>query len=369
MRRMKSDLTLNFKLRLQPIILLVLISAMLSGCAAGADSGSGGGGSKASGGNGVKEQAATGKEGAEPDLSKVTLRIGQTGWANWELGFREADVDDTPYKIEYSVFQGGNNQLLAIAANQLDLAITSEIPPLFAALAANQGNFKVIAVQRGNTLNQELVIPAGSKVQSVADLKGKKVAYVSNTTAHYFLIKMLEENGLTWEDIDPVQLPTSEGLSALLGGSVDALASYGNSITSAHQRGATELASAKDILSGNFLIEASNDALADAGKKAAIADYLQRLSSFHEWTRKNQERWAKITSEQTHQPYEEALETIREGDKQRPVHLLPISEEAIASLKDVADVLRRVGVLAEDVDIPAIWSNAFDEPLKNLKAP
>lgn len=147
---------------------------------------------------------------------------------------------------------------------------------------------------------------------------------------------------------------------------MDALASYGNSITSAHQRGATELASAKDILSGNFLIEASNDALADAGKKAAIADYLQRLSSFHEWTRKNQERWAKITSEQTHQPYEEALETIREGDKQRPVHLLPISEEAIASLKDVADVLRRVGVLAEDVDIPAIWSNAFDEPLKKI---
>ncbi|MBJ6360537.1 ABC transporter substrate-binding protein [Paenibacillus sp. MAHUQ-46] len=348
---------------------VIVIAALLTGCAGGANGGADGNGSKAAGASGSKEQAAAAKANDAPDLSKVTLRIGQTGWPNWELGFKEAKLDDTPYKIEFSVFQGGNNQLLAIAANQLDLAATSEIPPLFAALAANQGNFKVIAVQRGNTLNQELVIPAGSEVKSVSDLKGKKVAYVANTTAHYFLIKMLEENGLTWQDIEPVQLPTSEGLSALLSGSVAALASYGNSIISARQKGATELASAKDILSGNFLIEASNDALADEAKKAAIADFLQRLSSFHNWTRKNQERWAEIVSEQTHQPYEEALGTLKEGEKQRSVELVPISQEAIASLKDVADVLRKVGVLTEDVDVPSIWSEVFAEQLKNLKSP
>ncbi|MEH1846482.1 MAG: hypothetical protein V7L25_16160 [Nostoc sp.] len=34
----------------------------------------------------------------------------------------------------------------------------------------------------------------------IADLKGKKVAYIKATTAHYFLIKMLKEVGLTLKD-------------------------------------------------------------------------------------------------------------------------------------------------------------------------
>lgn len=86
-----------------------------------------------------------------PDLSKVTLNIGQTGWENLKIGFKEAGLDDTPYKIEFSVFQGGNLQLEAMAGGHLDVALTSEIPPLFAAQAANGGNFKIIAIQKSST--------------------------------------------------------------------------------------------------------------------------------------------------------------------------------------------------------------------------
>ncbi|MGX5210524.1 hypothetical protein ACWKT3_17885 [Streptomyces violaceus] len=43
------------------------------------------------------------------------------------------------------------------------MASSSEIPPVFAA-ADGKPNFKVVAVQRGNTLNQEVVAPKGSEV-------------------------------------------------------------------------------------------------------------------------------------------------------------------------------------------------------------
>ncbi|TXK73516.1 ABC transporter substrate-binding protein [Paenibacillus sp. N3.4] len=313
----------------------------------------------------VPSAAAAGTPAAaKVDVSKVTLRIGQTGWGNLDAGFKAAQLADTPYKIEFSVFQGGNLQLEAMSANHLDVALTSEIPPIFASQSANGGNFKVIAVQESTTLKQELVIPKGSPIKSVKDLKGKQVAYVSSTTAHYFLLKMLEQNGLAWSDIKPVQLSTADGLGALIGGKVDALASYGNAIISAHQNGATELASAKDILSGNFLIEATPDAIQDPGKHAAIADFLLRLNKFYDWTRANQNKWAEITAQNTNQPVEQALATLKDGEAQRSSKIVPTSDKAIASEQDVADALQVTGSLKEKINVSASWSHAFDDELK-----
>ncbi|KAI7259926.1 hypothetical protein KC345_g10191 [Hortaea werneckii] len=326
-----------------PLLALALVA---SGCGSSNHSSNSGSAAAAAA---TTEPAATAEPAAaatEPassaspavDLSGVTLRIGQVGWSEWEEGFKAAGLLDTPYKLEFSVFQGGNLELEAIAADQLDFAITSEIPPIFASQAANQGNFNVIGVQRWNTLNQELVIPKGSTVTTVAELKGKKIAYVPNTTAQYFLVKMLEGAGLTWKDIEPVKLTTAEGLSALVGGKVDALASYGNSIIAAHQNGATTLASAADILSGNFPVSVNVKAIDDPSKHAAVADFLERLTRYYTWTQGNKEQWAEITAKNTNQKQAEVLETLVNGDKQRPLTLETISDQSVASQQDIADI-------------------------------
>ena len=58
----------------------------------------------------------------------VTLRVGQTGWGAHEEALKAAGLDkDLPYKVEYSVFQGGNLAIEAMAAGHLDSAVTSEI--------------------------------------------------------------------------------------------------------------------------------------------------------------------------------------------------------------------------------------------------
>ncbi|UUZ96586.1 ABC transporter substrate-binding protein [Paenibacillus sp. P25] len=276
------------------------------------------GGQKPSGDAAPEAKTAGASGSASVDLGKVTLRVGQTGWGSYELGLKAAGLDKTPYKVQYHVFQGGNLQLEAMAANNLDFGSASEIPPIFASLAANGGNFKVIAANVASTLNQELVVPKGSPIQSVAELKGKKVAYVTNTTAHYFLVKMLQQAGLSWNDIEALPLSTSDGLSALISGKVDALASYGNAIISAHQNGARELASAKDILSGNFLYVATPEAINDPARHAAIVDYLSRLNQFYAWSRDNKEKWAEITASNTKRPVEQALDTLKKSEERAP---------------------------------------------------
>ena len=117
--------------------------------------------------------------------------------------------------------------VLSVSALLVTTGCGSQIPPIFASLANNGGNFKIIAIRKGTTLNQELIVSPQAKenIKTVADLKGKKVGYVKNTTAQYFLYKMLSEAGLKWTDIDALPMSTSDGLSDITTGDIDALAS------------------------------------------------------------------------------------------------------------------------------------------------
>src|SRR5947207_6840296 len=70
-----------------------------------------------------------------------------------------------------------------------------------------------------------LVTTKDSKINTVADLKGKKVAMVRGTDPHIFLVRALFAAGLTDKDIVPVLVQQhADGGTALLRGDVDAWA-------------------------------------------------------------------------------------------------------------------------------------------------
>lgn len=70
-----------------------------------------------------------------------------------------------------------------------------------------------------------LVTTKDSKIQTVADLKGKKVAMVRGTDPHIFAVRALLSAGLTDKDITPVLVQQhADGGTALIRGDVDAWA-------------------------------------------------------------------------------------------------------------------------------------------------
>ena len=278
------------------------------------------------------------------DESSVTLRVGATGWKAEEAILKFAHLDDTPYKVRWSLFQGGDQQLQAIRAGALDVASSSEIPPIFAA-ADGRPNFKVVAVQRGSTLNQEVVVPKGSEVTDIAGLKGRKVGYVQNTTAHYFLYELLKQAGLKWSDIDAKPLLPNDGLAALNGGSIDAFASYGTSIITAHQQGASVLKS--------------------AGQRAATADLIARITKAYAYVRDGrQNAFAKVIATTTHQPLAQAEKDFRAQQAQRPTQARTVGDDTIASQQKVADVFAELGALKSPLDVRSFWSRELNTDLK-----
>src|ERR1700709_1583967 len=69
-----------------------------------------------------------------------------------------------------------------------------------------------------------LVTAKDSRIASVADLKGKRVAVTRGTDPHIFLVRALLEAGLSEKDITPVLLQHADGKTALIRGDVDAWA-------------------------------------------------------------------------------------------------------------------------------------------------
>ncbi|MEU9472590.1 PhnD/SsuA/transferrin family substrate-binding protein [Streptomyces avermitilis] len=297
-------------------------------------------------------------------LSSVTLHVGATGWKNEEAILKFAHLDNTPYKVRWSVFQGGDQQLQAIRAGALDVASSSEIPPLFAAAGGRPG-FKVVAVQRAATLNQEVVVPKGSEVTDIAGLKGKKVGYVQNTTAHYFLYELLKRAGLKWSDIDAKPLLPNDGLAALNGGGIDAFASYGTSVITAHQRSAVTVGSGKDILSGNFLWSARDSVLKSPARRAATADLIARITQAYAYVRDgHQDGFAEVTAEATHQPLAQARKDLLDAQAQRPTKARTVDDAAVASQQKVADAFTELGTLKNHLDVSAFWTTALNADLR-----
>ncbi|MEH2147530.1 ABC transporter substrate-binding protein [Nostoc sp.] len=298
------------------------------------------------------------------NFSNVTLRASKFK-GGWDLQLKLAGQDKFPYKTEFTEFTGGNFIVQAINANAIDIGSASEIPPIFA--VQSQGAVKIIASVKGPTVGQVVLVPKNSKAKKFTDLKGKKVGYVKATTAHYFLIKMLAQEGLTLKDVNAVPLTIPDGLSAFRRGDLDAWATYGYAIQQAQKDGAKVLKSAKNILSGNFTIVAAPSAIADPNKKAAIADFLCRIKKSQDWQASNIEAWSKNYAKAIGVDETFVLKDAKEGLKQRPSQLLPISQQAIASQQDVADTFYRAGVIPTKVDVKPLWDGSFTNAINKCK--
>ncbi|WP_425292912.1 ABC transporter substrate-binding protein [Kaistia soli] len=69
-------------------------------------------------------------------------------------------------------------------------------------------------------------IVAGEGINSIADLKGKQVAFEEGTTSDILLNYALANNGMTMDDITRVPMPASDAGSALIAGRVPVAVTY-----------------------------------------------------------------------------------------------------------------------------------------------
>src|SRR5450755_1514061 len=116
---------------------------------------------------------------------------------------------------------GSNKALEFLNAGSIDFGSTAGSAALVARINGNP--IKSIYVFSRPEWTA-LVTAKDSKISSVADLKGKRVAVTRGTDPHIFLVRALLSAGLSEKDITPVLLQHADGKTALIRGDVDAWA-------------------------------------------------------------------------------------------------------------------------------------------------
>src|SRR5690606_38199410 len=79
-----------------------------------------------------------------------------------------------------------------------------------------------VAASKGSKNGSAILVKKDSPIQSLADLKGKKVAFKRGSSAHNFIVKALRTADLTLDDITQLDLGPSDAAPAFATGQVDA---------------------------------------------------------------------------------------------------------------------------------------------------
>jgi NitT/TauT family transport system substrate-binding protein len=182
----------------------------------------------------------------KPVAQDTPVRIGYSAWPGWfpwqvtetKKLFTAADV---PVKLQW--FDGYLDSINALSAGQLDCN-SQTLNDTISSIAAG-ADLQVVMMNDFSTGNDQIIAAPG--INSIAELKGKKVAAEEGTVDHYLLLMVLKQAGLSAKDITFVPLETGAAAAAFAAGKVDAAGVYAPFTTQALKRpGAKALTTSRE---------------------------------------------------------------------------------------------------------------------------
>ena len=216
------------------------------------------------------------------------LRVGhQKGWLSVlkSRGALEKRLSPLGVSISWTEFNAGPVQLEALNVGSIDFGDVGEAPPIFAQAAGAPLVYAGATVPRPGL--EAVVVPKDSAIRQVGDLKGKRIALNKGSNVHYFLVKLLQKNGLKYGDIQPVFLAPPDARAAFEKGAVDAWAIWDPFLASAEKTlGARQLADAHGVVNNRAFYFSSRDYASRNPDVLRIA--IEEINALEGWIAKNQ---------------------------------------------------------------------------------
>ncbi len=207
-------------------------------------------------------------------------------------------INKLPFKVVWANIEGGPHTLQAFRAHALDIGEVGDVPPIWAQWTGL--NVKIIAVrQRKDPLTHplyEIGVAPGVKITSLADLRGKRIAFAPGQAQGSLVVRALHQAGIPVSDVQLVNISSTTNVyvNALAGHEVDAaplgaifarryLLEYGRDGATAIDHGL------RDDTEFLYVPTAS---LEDPGKAAAIRAYVAIWAQANAWVDTHPTQWA-----------------------------------------------------------------------------
>ncbi|WP_327654111.1 ABC transporter substrate-binding protein [Streptomyces sp. NBC_00483] len=285
---------------------------------------------------------------AAAEDGRATLTIGDQAKTLQTMFAASGALKGAKYKVKWAEFEGAAPLYQAVQAGAADTGYSADLP----ALQALSGGLKIknIAALKNDGSHVGIVVRKGSGIDSVKDLKGQKVVVSSakGSISEYLLANVLKQHGLSYRDVKVQYLLPTDAQAAFASGKVKIWATFGVYQTVGLQQGGKLLVDGQDgRVSGIGFVNASDDALADSSKKAALTDFVKRLGTALKWTSTHKDAYAKAIVE--HNGADPSVaKTLASGAYGK---VLPVSSDVNETVQDVADLMNGIGVLNPNVDV------------------
>ncbi|MGV9886277.1 ABC transporter substrate-binding protein [Streptomyces sp. NPDC003395] len=292
---------------------------------------------------------------------KIASYLGQQ-----QLQFKLAKLPELPFTVSHWLNIGaGPDVINAFRAKSLDLANNAGIPPI----QAHYQGFaaKIVAIDVTRKPNYLFATKPGSDIRTVAEFKGKRLAFSQGQAQGVVLLRALKKAGLSYDEVTLVPLTSNQFLTALQSGQVD-IAPLANNQAPAYlkqygSKGAHTIPT--DVVDLLNLLWAPQSVLNDPAKAAAIAAYIPHWAKGQVWAYEHPDVWDEEFYVKTQNL---SLQQARSITALANEPLFPPSwDEAIRWEQETADLLAEGGFVKK-FDVSSLFDHRF-EPLAARAVP
>ncbi|MEZ2127184.1 MULTISPECIES: aliphatic sulfonate ABC transporter substrate-binding protein [unclassified Sinorhizobium] len=286
----------------------------------------------------------------KPDV----IRVGSTAPGHLKFilerhnGTLAKEFEKDGIKVEFIAFtNGGSEATTALATGAVEVIYTGNNPAL--RVAAAGADVKAIGLSSFVKENgSAVIVRADSPIETLEDLKGKKVAYLTGTVRHSTFAKALKSIGLTLADVESLNLAFDASGPALVRGDVDAVVESGDVAAKLVETGQARVildASSHPEWSAPFLISVNGEF---ARKYPDIVKRILKVDiETARWADAHPEETIRIFVDET----KSSEKSVRQSYKDNVFHQDPrITPEALRSLRGEEQFMAEAKLLKGSVD-------------------
>lgn len=285
--------------------------------------------------------------------SKGTIRIGYqkngTTLLLKDKGELEKALKEKGYKVEWSEFNTATSILEALNAKSIDFANAGDAPSV---MALSKGmDFKYIASEPSAPDTEGILVRGNSNIKTVADLKGKKVAYNKASIAEYLLVQALKKEGLKIDDVESVILNPPDASVAFKNGEVDAWVVWDPYMTASAANGNQVIATSKGIVPYRSFYFATADILKK--DEDVVKTVVKHIQSVGKNIDEDPSEAAQVLETNTGIKSDTWITALKKKSS-NPQYM---DQEAITDLTQQAKELKEIGLINQEVKIADyVWA-------------
>jgi sulfonate transport system substrate-binding protein len=264
------------------------------------------------------------------------------------------NVQPKGVKIEYKYFPVFTDMLTALNSGKIDLTEIGDVGAVQSYV--NGGKVEAVAVTEPNAENCGLLVPKDSKVQTFADLKGKKIAFLKSTNSYIAFLHQVKAAGLKESDFHIIEITGPPANKAFQSGQLDAYYSIDPNLSDLVEKtGGREITSCKQAnVENRYPYVATKAAIKD--KPKAVAAVVQAVADNIAWIQANPDEQAKLVAPKLGFSASAIKTTYARGAKA----LQPADAKFYATEQPVIDELVAAKIVTRPVKASDVFISQFN---------